>query len=189
MRTEQPGRFDDVRLTPPDILFDQKLTVAGGDLTLELFATPGHKADHIAVYIPEIRTLFAGDAAEQPFPFVESAVSFPNMRKSLDLMAALLPTTVFYCHAPVTSGPQLISLNINYFDTIEDRCRTALKNGVSAQIDDSVDVEVLVGFPYEEAIPADMDAAELADFYRPGHRFAIQAMLEFLSNNESLSKL
>src|SRR5665648_242422 len=49
MRIGEPGRFNDVRLTPPNFLFDQKFIIDGGDLTLELFATPGHKSDHISV--------------------------------------------------------------------------------------------------------------------------------------------
>src|SRR5262245_1423023 len=48
LRADEPGRFDDVLLTPPDVLFEQHLAIDGGDLTLELFATPGHKPDHIS---------------------------------------------------------------------------------------------------------------------------------------------
>src|SRR5262245_40704473 len=57
MRASEPGRFDDVVLAPPTVLFEQQLRIDGGDLTLELFATPGHKPDHISVFIPEISTL------------------------------------------------------------------------------------------------------------------------------------
>lgn len=185
MRVEQPGRFDDVRLTPPNFLIDQRFIIDGGDLTLELFATPGHKSDHIAVYIPEICTLLAGDAAEMPFPFVESADTVPLMRKSLAAMAALEPQMAFYCHAPVNSGPALLQENIAYFDKVEAHCREALANGVKLPIDDSADIETLTGFPFEEAIPAGLEVHAVADFYRPGHRFALQAMLEYLSKRES----
>ncbi|NJO81425.1 MAG: MBL fold metallo-hydrolase [Blastochloris sp.] len=183
MREGAPGRFDDVQLTPPTLLFDQQFTIDGGDLTLELFATPGHKADHIAIYLPEIRTLLAGDAAELPFPFVESAASLPLLRDSLARMVALEPTYALYCHAPVTSGPAVLAQNIAYFDLIEQRCRTALTNGISLTLVDDTNVEDLVKFPYEEAIPTDMDANALADFYRSGHRGALRTMLEYLSNS------
>ena len=182
MCKETPGRFDDVRLTPPTLLFDQQFIIDGGDLTLELFATPGHTADHIAIYLPEIRMLLGGDAAELPFPFVESAESLPLLRDSLARMAALKPAYALYCHAPVTSGPAVLAQNIAYFDMIEQRCRTALADGISPQLVDDTNVEELVKFPYEEAVPTDMDAAELADFYRPGHRDALCAMLEYVSN-------
>lgn len=181
MRARFPRRFDDVVLTPPTVLFEQRLAIDGGDLTLELFATPGHRHDHIAVYIPEIRTLLPGDAAELPFPFVESAATLPAMRDSLARMVALDPAVALYCHAPETAGPVVLRRNMDYFDTIERRCRDALARGVPARPAADADVEALVGFPYAEAVPSDMDADALAGFYRPGHQAAIRAMLEWLA--------
>src|SRR5262245_32646968 len=183
MRASEPGRFDDVALTPPSVLFEQLLVIDGGDLTLELFATPGHKPDHIAVYIPEIRTLLPGDAAELPFPFVESAATLPAMRDSLARMAALNAETALYCHAPVDSGPALLQRNMAYFDTIEQRCRAALARGVPGVPAAAADVEALVGFPFAEALPAESDATALEGFYRPGHQAAIRAMLEHLTGD------
>ncbi len=183
MRASAPGRFDDVVLTPPGVLFEQRLLIDGGDLTLELFATPGHKPDHIAIFIPEIRTLLPGDAAELPFPFVESAATLPAMRDSLARMAALNAETALYCHAPVDSGPALVQQNMAYFDTIEQRCRVALARGGTGRPAASADVEALVGFAFAEALPADADAAALEGFYRPGHQAAIRAMLEHLAGD------
>ena len=191
MRAAEPGRFDDVVLTPPSLLFEQRLVIEGGDLTLDLFATPGHRADHIAVFIPEIRTLLPGDAAELPFPFVDSAATMPAMRESLARMAALQPETALYCHAPVDSGPGLLQQNMAYFDTIEQRCRAALarnpdewRGGVPGTPAANADVEALVGFPFADALPAGADAAALEGFYRPGHQAAIRAMLGHLTSDE-----
>jgi glyoxylase-like metal-dependent hydrolase (beta-lactamase superfamily II) len=180
-REREPGRFGDVRLTPPTVLFDQRLAIDGGDLTLELFATPGHASDHIAIFIPQIRVLLPGDAAELPFPFVESAATLPALRDSLARMAALDPATALYCHAPVTSGPALLQTNIAYFDTVERRCRAALSCGAPSLPAADADVEALVGFPFEAAIPVGADAQELSGFYRPGHQAAIRATLEHLA--------
>jgi len=182
-RANQPGRFDDVRLTPPSVLFEERLAIEGGDLTLELFATPGHKPDHISVFIPEIRTLLPGDAAELPFPFVESAAALPAMRASLAHMAALEPASALYCHAPETSGPAVLQRNIAYFDALEQSCRAALAGGAPAHPSADADLEALVSFPYPDAVPADMDAEALASFYRPGHQAAIRATLEWLAGD------
>ena len=183
MRASEPGRFGDVVLTPPSLLFEQQLVIDGGDLTMQLFATPGHKPDHIAIFIPEIRTLLPGDAAELPFPFVESAATLPAMRDSLGRMAALNAETALCCHAPVTIGPALLQQNMAYFDTIEQRCRDALARGIPGAPAADADVEALVGFAFAEALPADADAAALEGFYRPGHQAAIRAMLEYLSGD------
>jgi glyoxylase-like metal-dependent hydrolase (beta-lactamase superfamily II) len=180
MQAEQPGRFDDVRLTPPTLLFDERLVIDGGDLTLELFATPGHQPDHVAVFIPELHTLLAGDAAELPFPFVESAAALPALRASLATMATLDPQVALYCHAPVDAGPALLAQNGAYFDLVEQRCRAALARGAPPRPTADADVEQLVDFPFAEAIPAGLDAVALAGFYRPGHQAALRAMLEHL---------
>ncbi|MBK8799863.1 MAG: hypothetical protein IPM07_27750 [Anaerolineales bacterium] len=38
MQEAEPGIFGEVRLTPPTVLFDEQLTIDGGDLTFRLFA-------------------------------------------------------------------------------------------------------------------------------------------------------
>ena len=181
MQEREPARFGDVRYAPPTILFDERLAIDGGDLTLELFATPGHSPDHLAISIPEIRTLLAGDAAEAPFPFARSAATLPELRDSLARMAALEPAVALFCHAPVTAGPALLRDNIAYFDTLEERCRVALGRGVPAKPDEDADIEALVGFPFAEAMPASVKPADLGGWdYRRGHQDAIRMMLECL---------
>jgi glyoxylase-like metal-dependent hydrolase (beta-lactamase superfamily II) len=179
-RESEPQRFGDVELVAPTLLFEERFVIDGGDLTLELFATPGHASDHIAIYIPQIRTLLPGDAAELPFPFVESAATFPALRDSLARMAALEPAAALYCHAPETSGPALLRQNMAYFDELERRCRAALAGGALVRPPADADVEALVGFSFAEAIPADHAEQQLAGFYQPGHQAAIRAMLEHL---------
>jgi glyoxylase-like metal-dependent hydrolase (beta-lactamase superfamily II) len=183
MRAARPGHYDDVQITQPTIFFDDQLRIDGGDLTLELFPTPGHQPDHVSVFIPEIRTLLAGDAAEFPFPFPEAAATLPLMRDSLARMAALDPTTALYCHAPVTSGPALLRDNIAYFDTLEQRCRAALGRGVPAAPAADVDVEELIGYPFA-AVAAERGSEQpLPDMYRTGHQAAIRMMLEYVSGD------
>jgi hypothetical protein len=128
--------------------------------------------------------LLAGDAAESPLPFVESAASMPQLRASLAQMAALEPQVALYCHAPVSAGPALLQQNRAYFDLVEQRCRAALARGIPAQSGADADVEQLVGFSFHEAIPARLDAPGLAGFYPPGHRAAIRAMLGYLGGVE-----
>lgn len=180
MQEREPGRFDDVALTPPTILFDERLTIDGSDLTLELFGTPGHAPDHISIYIPEIGTLLAGDAAEAPFPFARGPETLPVLRASLAAMAAREPATVLYCHAPVTSGPELLQHNIGYFNTLEARCRAALTRGAEANPAEDADLETLVQFPFEQAAPPGFDVSQ-PQFYRPGHQAHIRMMLAFLT--------
>ena len=203
MQAREPERFGEVQFAPPTVLFDERLTIDGGDLTLDLFATPGHSPDHISAYIPETGVLLAGDAAEAPYPSARSVASLPALRKSLppedgdcsvERMIALDPTHALYCHAPVTLGAPLLRYNQQYFDVLEQRCKAALERGLAAQLGvpptdgdylESDDVEALVGCSFKAAIPASLDTAELHEFYRTaGHRAQLRMMLEHLGSQQ-----
>lgn len=181
-QAREPAIFNEVVLTPPTVLFEERLWIDGGDLTLELFATPGHTADHLAIYLPEIATLLAADGGELPFPMARTVDGLPTMRQSLARMAALNPKTVLYCHAPVTIGPRLLLDNIAYFNTLEDRCRVALARGGPSDPPADVDVAALVDFPFEKAVPAGEFAAFLNDHHRTAwHPQQIRMMLAYLA--------
>lgn len=182
MQVSEPGRFEGVLPVGPTVLFDEQLAIDGGDLTLELFLAPGHREDHVAVFIPKIATLLAGDAAESPFPFAASAEALPQLRATLEELAARDAQVTLYCHAPETSGPRLIRENIAYFDRLEAHCRAALARGVPSQPTPDADLERLVGFRFEDAVPAGLDPSGLAEMYRSGHRTHLRMMLEWLGN-------
>lgn len=182
VQAEEPGIFAGVRPTPPTILFDEKLTIAGGDLTLELFATPGHTVDHASLYIPEISTLLAADAAELPYPMARTAAGLPAMRQSLAQLAALHAETVLYCHAPTDMGAQLLRDNLTYFDRLEAACRAALARGVPTDPPADADVIALVGLGYETAVPATDRWQMVHAYYRTqGHAAQLRMMLASLA--------
>ncbi|MCA9932986.1 MAG: MBL fold metallo-hydrolase [Ardenticatenaceae bacterium] len=182
VQTDEPGIFGNVIPTPPTILFDDKLTIDGGDLTLELFATPGHTVDHTALYIPEINTLLAADAAEAPYPVARTTAGLPVMRQSLAKLAAIHAETALYCHAPTDIGPQLLHDNITYFDKLEAACRAALARGVPANPAEDADVIELVGLPYAQAVPQIARWQNIHEYYRTrGHAAQLRMMLESVS--------
>jgi glyoxylase-like metal-dependent hydrolase (beta-lactamase superfamily II) len=117
MRREHPGRYDEVRFVPPDVTFAGRLGLDGGDLTIELLEAPGHSDDHVAVWIPELRLLFTGDAVEDPFPHVDSAAGLAEERRTLERLAALEPALVLPCHGDA-AGPELIERNAALFDAL-----------------------------------------------------------------------
>ncbi|MBX3013156.1 MAG: MBL fold metallo-hydrolase [Caldilineaceae bacterium] len=182
MQAAEPAIFGEVQLTPPTLLFTDRFVIDGGDLTLELLATPGHTPDHLSVYLPEIATLLAADAAEYPFPLARTVAGLPGLRQSLAMQAALTPKTVLYCHAPVTSGPQLLQDNLRYFDELETHCRAALARGLPADPPVDVDVAGLVEFPFAAAVAMGVHADFLEDYHRTEwHPQQIRMMLAYLS--------
>jgi glyoxylase-like metal-dependent hydrolase (beta-lactamase superfamily II) len=115
---EMPGRFDAVVATPPSILHgDDGLVLDGGDVTIELIHTPGHCADHVSLYLREPRILLAGDAAEVPFPHIDTPAGLVQARASLERLVALGATYVLPCHGG-TTDPVVLERNIAWIDAV-----------------------------------------------------------------------
>jgi glyoxylase-like metal-dependent hydrolase (beta-lactamase superfamily II) len=178
-RQARDPRFRSVRLVPPDITCDGALTIDGGDLALELLPTPGHTPDHVAVWIPAIRTLLAGDAAEHPFPYVPDAAALPVLRASLRRLRELDPAVVLPCHGG-THDPTLLDRNLAYFDALERAVRQARANGaLPADWEMRADLPDLVGFPYDMAVQmAGADSEAVPAFYRDFHLQAVRVMAQ-----------
>ena len=51
-RNDHPNEWRGVKLVPPDITFDKKLTIEMGDFSLELYHFKGHTADSIIGFHP-----------------------------------------------------------------------------------------------------------------------------------------
>ncbi len=118
MEALQPGRFDGLVLTPPSIVVgDAGLAIDGGDLTLTLVHTPGHTEDHFSIWLPELRLALAGDAAEHPFPHVDTPAGLGQARASLVRLQDLDPLHVLPCHGD-TIEPDLLARNIAYLDAV-----------------------------------------------------------------------
>lgn len=183
LRADEPERFAAVEPIPPTLLFDERLRIAGGDLTLELFRAPGHTADHLAILIPEIATLLVGDAAERPFPFAHSLAALPELRATLRTLDTLGARTILACHAPPEREPTLLRDNSAYFDALEERCRQALAaDAVSTATPDDA-LEGAIGWPIAAAIAGDPEELSNPTMYRQGHRTHIRLMLALLDND------
>ena len=184
-RQRQEARFSQVLLVPPTITFEGTLRIEGGDLTLELIPTPGHTEDHVSVWVPELRLLLAGDAAEHPFPFVEQPEGLPELRRSLDRLAALEPAMVIPCHGG-TTDPGLLARNLAYFDELERRGHALLQTeGAPDGWERREDLPALLGLPYEDAVrQVGADPATVPAFYRDFHLAAVRATVAALSAPE-----
>jgi glyoxylase-like metal-dependent hydrolase (beta-lactamase superfamily II) len=180
-RQREHPRFAGIRLTPPNITFPDSLQIDSGDLTLDLVHTPGHTPDHISAWVPELRLLLAGDAAEYPFPHVPDGASLPVLRASLQRMAALQPAMVIPCHGG-TTAPDLLARNAAYFDLVEARARDALEHQrLPGDWQERDDIADLVGLPYATALAAaEADPTTTPAFYERFHRDAVRATLAWL---------
>lgn len=184
MQTQSSDVYGEVTLIKPTLIFEQKLTIVGGDLTFELFPAVGHTHDHISIYIPEIKTLFAADAAERPYPQPRKPEFMPQMRQTLAELAALETDVVLYCHADDIDAAAIHG-NIAYFDFIEQQCRAALAAGVVLPDSDLAAIATLIDCPYATAMRHDPAADEYNEFYKAiGHSGQIQAIWLQIANEQ-----
>lgn len=176
---QEQHRFEEVSLVPPDLTFTDGFALHGGDLTLELLHTPGHTPDHFSVWIPELRTLLAGDAAEYPFPNVKDGRALPLVRASLERLSGLQAEVVLPCHGGTTS-PGLPAQNLEYFRKISDQLGTLPDPaGWLTRPDEAA---TRVNLSYEETLENLGSAPErVPSFYRDFHSDAVRATLEELS--------
>lgn len=186
LRADEPERFAAVEPVPPTLLFDERLRIDGGDLTLELFRAPGHTADHLAILIPEIATLLVGDAAERPFPFAHSLAALPELRETLRTLDTLGASTILACHAPPEGVPTLLRDNSAYFDILQERCRQALVVGAANMGTPDDALETAIDWPIGAAIGGDPDELSNPAMYRQGHRKHIRLMIEWLANQDNI---
>jgi glyoxylase-like metal-dependent hydrolase (beta-lactamase superfamily II) len=164
-----------VKIIPPTLTFSERFTIHGGDLTLELFPTPGHSADHTSLWIPEIETLLAADTAEHPIPYAAADGSVRQLEQDLELLKSFKPKIVLPCHGG-TLEPALIDRNLRYFKTLRAKINAAQSINTDLKPEE---VPEQIGWTFEAAMQ-DLELADkdFGDFYRGLHVQNIQAILK-----------
>ena len=80
-----------------------------GDLSLEVFETPGHTRDHLSFFVPEMGLLFPGEALGNPAGDgreikVEFVSSYADYISSIEKLAALKPNIIAMSHLYYYTG-------------------------------------------------------------------------------------
>jgi glyoxylase-like metal-dependent hydrolase (beta-lactamase superfamily II) len=173
-----------VQLIKPTLTFSDTLTLHGGDLTLFLFPTPGHSADHISVWIPEIKTILATDTAEHPIPYASvdsKQLSFPygvangsvrQLEQDLKHLKSFNPTTVLPCHGGTTT-PDLIDRNLRYFKILRQKI-SAVQPDPRLKPEE---VSAAINWTFEAALQDLGLNGDFGEFYRGLHIRNIQGVL------------
>jgi glyoxylase-like metal-dependent hydrolase (beta-lactamase superfamily II) len=161
-----------VKITSPTLGFTEKFKIHGGDLTLELFPTPGHSSDHISVWIPEIKTILGADTAEHPIPYAASDGSIRQLEQDLKLLKSFSPKVVLPCHGGTTE-PDIIDRNLHYFKTLREKIAA---NPFNKTLEPEAVPEALA-WTFENAMQdLGLNAKEFSDFYRGLHLQNIQSI-------------
>lgn len=129
---------------PPDILYDDRLTIEVGHLTFELHHARGETDDHTWVFCPERGILCPGDLIIWVVPNAgnpQKVQRYPwDWAQALREMAALHAPSLCPGHGPpVTGNPELVQRILletaAYLDSIVEQTLAALENGAPPHVD------------------------------------------------------
>jgi glyoxylase-like metal-dependent hydrolase (beta-lactamase superfamily II) len=111
--------------------FGDALTV--GPYTLHVVPTPGHSDDHVCLFEPERRWLFAGDLYISPRARYIRSVEDPwTIVASLRRVAALAPELLVCSHAGfVEPAVPAIEAKIAYWEQLAEAARSLVSQGLS----------------------------------------------------------
>lgn len=116
---EEAGRWDAVRLVPPNRIFDDTLVLDLGGLTLELHALPGHTPDSIVGLVVEHGLLLMGDTVETPLPCVPTGCPLDSWLAALGgWLADSRVETVIPSHG-AWGGKEIIRQTMTYLQDLQ----------------------------------------------------------------------
>lgn len=91
-----PPPIETVR--PPDIVFDNELSIFLDDLEVRLLAVNIHSEDSLCAFLPKYGALLAGDMVEDTVPFITDPAAIPAHVKNYDCLCELDIRTVLPNH-------------------------------------------------------------------------------------------
>ena len=123
--------WGDIRLTPPRLTFDDRLTLRVGSTVVELIHVgPAHTRDDVLVWLPETRVLFAGDVLFTAGTPILTEGSLRGSQAALDLMESLDPAVIVPGHGELAGVAEIQSWRA-YFALVERAAADAAEQGLS----------------------------------------------------------
>jgi glyoxylase-like metal-dependent hydrolase (beta-lactamase superfamily II) len=118
----------------PSRTFKRRLTLELGELRLQLVHAPGHAADHLVIYEPGSRTLWAGDMlSDLEIPFVSQ--SLEAYEKTLEMLATWEVRILVPGHGHPTASAEEIQSRLAedraYLAELRERVSQAVAQGLN----------------------------------------------------------
>jgi glyoxylase-like metal-dependent hydrolase (beta-lactamase superfamily II) len=98
---EQMPAEEDFQISPPNILFSDRMSLKLGDHEFKLYYTPGHSDANISVFVPKERTVFVGDSVFSGCQIWFHSIDFDKLFKTLDFIGSLDVDHIVPGHGPV----------------------------------------------------------------------------------------
>ena len=124
-------QWGNLRLAPPFVTFEDKLTIYSDDLKIDMrYVGPAHTTNDIIAWIPERKLLFAGDLLfNGGTPFVMMG-SVAGSLRALEQLRAIPAETIVPGHGAVC-GPELIDDMVAYLRWVQDLARRGFEKGLT----------------------------------------------------------
>jgi glyoxylase-like metal-dependent hydrolase (beta-lactamase superfamily II) len=120
MQRETPGKWEAVKLVPPDLTFDKEMAIDLGGINVQLRHLPGHTEDSLIALIPETGVALMADTIESPLPVVPKKSPIKEWIDGLQQVANDASFhTVIPCHGQM-GDRQLIVDCIDYLQKLLD---------------------------------------------------------------------
>lgn len=150
-----------LEVRPPELVFDDRLTLHAGDFTVELIH-PGHAAhttNDVMAWLPEQRVLFAGDLVfngGSPFTLMGSVA---GSRAALEVIRELEPRTIVPGHGPVC-GPEQLAPFDAYLAFVQRLAERGKESGLTPlQLAKEADLGEFAALTEVERLPANLRRA------------------------------
>ena len=136
MKTRTPERawlFEGLRIVLPSATFGDYFALNDGTTTIEMTRTGGHSDCSSIVYLPNEKTLFAGDTLfAKTFPFAgDPTVNPDKWIQALELILKMDVKTIIPGHGPVSDKTE-IEKHLAFYKAVRQEMKKLIKNGASA---------------------------------------------------------
>ena len=116
-RALEPWDFSGIELTPPSIVFDDRLEIELGGSPVEVvYVGPAHTDSDVIVHLPEDRVVFAGDVIFRLCTPIGWEGTYARWTEALDYIISLEPDVVVPGHGPLSGieGPREMKAYLQY---------------------------------------------------------------------------
>jgi glyoxylase-like metal-dependent hydrolase (beta-lactamase superfamily II) len=116
-RALEPWDFSGIELTPPSIVFDDRLQIELDGSPVEVvYVGPAHTDSDVIVHLPEDRVVFAGDVIFRLCTPIGWEGTYARWTEALDYIISLEPDVVVPGHGPLSGieGPREMKAYLQY---------------------------------------------------------------------------
>jgi len=148
-----PFDFSGIKLTPPTLVFDDRLTLYIGDQEVELIHVgPAHTATDVIVFFPGEKVLYAGDIIFRLCTPIGWEGTFKNWISALDTIIRLAPEKIVPGHGPLC-GLEGAKEMRDYLNYIYAEARSCFDRGLTtAEASKAIDPGPYAGWTEPERI-------------------------------------